>query len=165
MENNKKERRRGIVRVRGGFSDITGISPRNNTIQLEEFDDDTRTKISNKLYEIFEITFDYQDKFSYAANQDYSNAFCKALYNDVFCQRNNLNGAYGYDWRRVFEEIHKVVEEAPYNEVLDIVEYICRWVASLNYGRDDTVFSIFNQLFEKEYVGYRFINGDRKSVV
>ena len=44
MENNKKERRRGIVRVRGGFSDITGIFPRNNTIQLEEFDDDTRTK-------------------------------------------------------------------------------------------------------------------------
>ena len=159
MENNKKERRRGIVRVRGGFSDITGIFPRNNTIQLEEFDDDTRTKISNKLYEIFEITFDYQDKFSYAANQDYSNAFCKALYNDVFCQRNNLNGAYGYDWRRVFEEIHKVVEEAPYNEVLDIVEYTCRWVASLNYGRDDTIFSIFNQLFEKEYVGYRFVNG------
>ena len=55
MENNKKERRRGIVRVRGGFSDITGIFPRNNTIQLEEFDDDTRTKISNKLYEIFEM--------------------------------------------------------------------------------------------------------------
>ena len=82
------------------FSDITGIFPRNNTIQLEEFDDDTRTKISNKLYEIFEITFDYQDKFSYAANQDYSNAFCKALYNDVFCQRNNLNGAYGYESSR-----------------------------------------------------------------
>lgn len=161
MKSNKKERKAGLVRVRGGFSDTTGISPRNNTIQLEEFDDDTRTKISNKLFQVLEIVFDNPHDFyyDYGFDNNISNSFCKDLYNDVFCQRNTLRSGYSFDWRKVFETIHEVLADATYNEVLDIVEYTCRWLDSSIKQHKGFMFPVFNQLFEQEYVGYRFVNG------
>lgn len=58
MESNKKERKAGLVRLRGGFSDTSGVAPRNKEIQLEEFDDDTRIKICNRLYSVLQTVFD-----------------------------------------------------------------------------------------------------------
>lgn len=159
----QKERKSGLVRLRGGFSDTFGISPSNKTIQLEEFDDDTRTKISNTLFKILEAVFDNVHKFYYDYgfnfDRNISNSFCKDLYNDVFCKRNVLGSGYGYDWRKVFETIHVVIAEATYNEVLDIVEYTCRWLNSSIELHKDFMFSELNRLFEQEYVGYRFVNG------
>lgn len=163
MLNQKKERKSGLVRLRGGFSDTSGISPSNKTIQLEEFDDDTRTKISNKLFQILEAVFDNAYRFYYdyefGINRDIPNTFCKDLFNDVFCKRNVLGSGYGYNWRKVFETIHEVIAEATYNEVLDIVEYTCRWLNSSINQHKEFMFSEFNRLFEQEYVGYRFVNG------
>lgn len=160
MKSNKKERKSGFVRVRGGFSDTSGIAPRNKTIQLDEFDDDTRTRISNKLYELLAVVFEHPDNFYYSYRiEDASNSFCKDLINDVFCQRNALRSGYSYDWHKVFESINEVIEQATFNEVLDIVEYTCRWIDSSIKQHKGFMFPVFNQLFEQEYVGYRFVNG------
>lgn len=161
MRFDKKERKSGLVKVRGGFSDTTGISPRNNTIQLEEFDDDTRIKMSNKLFQVLEMVFENPSRFyyNYEYGNNISNVFCKDLFNDVFCQRNILKRGYVYEWRTVFESIHKVITEATYNEVLDVIEYACKWLSSSIQQNKGFMFLDFNQLFEKEYVGYRFVNG------
>ena len=160
MKSNKKERKSGFVRVRGGFSDTSGIAPRNKTIQLDEFDDDTRTRISNKLYELLAVVFEHTEDFYYSYRfEDAANSFCKDLINDVFCQRNALRSGYSYDWHKVFESIHEVIEQATFNEVLDIVEYTCRWLNSSIKQHKGFMFPVFNQLFEQEYVGYRFVNG------
>lgn len=160
MKSNKKERKSGFVRVRGGFSDTSGIAPRNKTIQLDEFDDDTRTRISNKLYELLAVVFDHTEDFYYSYRfEDAANSFCKDLINDVFCQRNALRSGYSYDWHKVFESINEVIEQATFNEVLDIVEYTCRWLDSSIKQHKGFMFPVFNQLFEQEYVGYRFVNG------
>lgn len=156
----KKERKAGLVRVRNGFSDVTGIAPQSKTIQLNEFDDDTRVRISNKLFSVFEIMFEKAGS-EYHGNHYYSeipHLFCLNILNDVFCQRNTLPQGRVYDWRRVFESIHEVIEHAPYNEVLDIVEYSCRWI-EIEFKSNGIVFSSFNNLFEREYVGYRFVGG------
>ena len=160
MKFDKKERKAGLVKVRGGFSDTTGIAPRNKTIQLEEFDDDTRIKMSNKLFQVVEMVFEqpYKYYYDYEYGNSISNVFCKDLYNDVFCQRNTLKRGFVYEWRSVFESIHEVITEATYNEVLDIIEYICRWLNSSIQLDKGFMFLNFNQLFEKEYVGYRFVN-------
>ena len=160
MKSNKKERKSGFVRVRGGFSDTSGIAPRNKTIQLDEFDDDTRTRISNKLYELLAVVFEHTEDFYYSYRfEDAANSFCKDLINDVFCQRNALRSGYSYDWHKVFESINEVIEQATFNEVLDIVEYTCRWLDSSIKQHKGFMFPVFNHLFEQEYVGYRFVNG------
>ena len=156
MELYKTKRKSGLVRVRGGFSDTSGISPRNKTIQIEEFDDDTRIRISNKLFEVLSIVFEHKNTVGFKKN---SNSFCKDLFNDVFCKRNVLRSGCSYDWNNVFESINEVIEQATFNEVLDIVEYTCRWLDSSIEQHKGAVFHIFNQLFEQEYVGYRFVNG------
>lgn len=156
----KKERKAGLVHVRNGFSDATGISPQSKTIQLVEFDDDTRIRISNTLFSVFELMFEKADRL-YHGNHYYSeipHLFCLDILNDVFCQRNTLPQGRVYEWRRVFESIHEVIEQATYNEVLDIVEYSCRWI-EIEFKSNGIVFSSFNNLFEREYVGYRFVGG------
>ena len=49
---NDNNRKSGSVHLRKGFSDTTGIAPRNTIMQIEEFDDDTRIKISNKMFQM-----------------------------------------------------------------------------------------------------------------
>lgn len=161
MKYNKNERKAGFVRLRGGFSDTSGIAPRNKTIQLNEFDDDTRIRISNKLYQALSYVFEeHKEEFYYNLRfENVSNTFCKDLINDVFCQRNTLRSSYSYDWHEVFESINEVIERATFNEVLDLVEYVCGWLDSSIEKHKGFIFPIFNQLFEKEYVGYRFVNG------
>ncbi len=160
MKSNKNERKTGLVRVREGFSDRSGISPRNKTMQFDDFDDDTRIKISNRLFEILEGVFDSpRDFYDTIHPEELANSFCKSLINDVFCQRNVLRKGYIFIWREVFESINEVIEQASYNEVLDIVEFTCRWLDSNIDNKKGTAFGLLNELFEQEFVGYRFVNG------
>ena len=45
--------RKSMIKVRGGFSDRAGIDPCNIQMQIDDFDERTRTFISNKLYDFF----------------------------------------------------------------------------------------------------------------
>ena len=158
MPDKKKERLSGVVRLRGGFSDTSGIAPRNTTIQLDDFDDDTRLKISNLLFKIFaqrfDITVDYDHKPEWFANE-----FCKDFLNDVFCSSNILDKNHFFDWRDMFKSINKVIILNVFNEVLDIVQYSCNWIFDHFVKDRNDVYNRFNDLFEQEYVGYRFVNG------
>ena len=158
----KSEKRKSMIKVRGGFSDINRVSPSNTKMQYEDFDDKTRVLISNMLFELFEYCFDGSNysyyNNSYSSNP--SNDFCKNLLSDVFGEKNRLDRGHAYRWREVFKQrIDQVIEQAEYNEVLDIVWYICNWLSN-NYRLYANVpQQILNALFEKEYVGYRFVNG------
>lgn len=155
-----KKRISGLVRLRGGFSDTSGIAPRNKTIQLDEFDDDTRIKINNKLTEIINVVFKNPEQFfSYEMRAQAFNVFCKKILNDVFCKdiNNLIFNCFKYNY--LFELIQKVITDSRFNEVLDIIEYICRWIESEIVQHNCFTFEAFNRLFEQEYVGYRFVEG------
>ena len=164
MTNKDEGRKSGLVHVRDGFSDVSGISPCNNTIQLEEFDDITRTRISNKVYELLEMVFDNISDFYYSSiyrfHHDVApNGFCRAVLNDVFCEKINLPYGRTYSWNNIFEsKISEVIKNATFNEVLDVVEYVCRWLSFSVEMNKEIMFSMFNELFEKECMGYRFVN-------
>ena len=65
-----------------------------------------------------------------------------------------------YDWRGVFEHnIHPVILKAPYNEVLDIIWYISNWMLQNMEGWEYIHIRIFNEVFERECIGYRFVDG------
>ena len=158
----RENKRVSMIKVRGGFSDISGVSPSNTLMQYEDFDDKTRVFISNALFDLlvdfFEgpLSIHYRDHNVWGASA--SNDFCKKILSDVFGEKNRLKQGYTYQWRDIFSRIDDVIDGADYNEVLDIVWYICDWIF-VNYSwHNDIPQQVINDLFEKEYVGYRFIN-------
>lgn len=160
MKSNDLKRQSGMIRVRGGFSDVQGIAPCNTMIQTTEFDDDTRTTLSNRVFALLEFHFEgpgAYDQFGQDKGWNKQEHFCKAILNDVFHQRNVVSKGYEHNWRSIYEDIHKVIANAAYNEVLDIIGYCCEWI-SHSFDLGDDIYNIFNEIFEEEYVGYRFLN-------
>ena len=152
-----------MIKVRGGFSERIGKPTCAVTIQLDEFDDRTRTFISNLLFDFLQITFQNDAQFR---KQPYGNTpvplssdFCKNLGQDVFSFRNHLQEGYVYNWVDFYtSNIENALDNAPYNEILDLLEYICNWLSAKTNSCSEHFQRNFNTLFQQEYVGYRFIS-------
>lgn len=81
---------------------------------------------------------------------------------DVFVEPVRLSYGRKYIWGEVFrEKFDPVFFEASYNEVLDLLWYICKWIHGhvSNHRVDIMIYKCINDVFEKEYVGYRFVDG------
>ena len=158
------DNRKSMIKIRGGYSEEFDIVSFDEEMQLEELSDRTRVIISNKLYILLSTLFEkYSGEYincSFECNS--SDEFCKELLSEVFAKRNNIKKGYSFDWEEVFEKyIHNVVENAVYNEVLDLMWYICEWINN-NFpivANQRAHYDLFNMVFEKENVGYRFVNG------
>ena len=86
MKSNDIKRQSGLVRIRGGFSDVQGIAPCNTMIQTTEFDDDTRMTLSNRISALLEYYFEgpgAYDQFGGYKGGNYQESFCKAILNEV----------------------------------------------------------------------------------
>lgn len=155
--------RKSMIKVRGGFSDDMGFNPCNTQPQTAEFDHRTRTFISNSLYDFLQIVFEHEVEtrnLRYGlSDQNLSTVFCKDLIQNVFADSNHLPIGYRYNWENLYPSIEKVIMEAPYNEVLDLLWYICYWLSVATNKCFNIFQKRFNDLFEREYVGYRFITG------
>lgn len=162
MANNDQKRRSNMVRVRNGFSDENGLLSVCKTMQIEEFNDDTRTQMSNALFQVLEAYLDSPGRLieNGMPDVDADAVFCKSLLNDVFCEPAVLGRDFERNgWRSIYIRINDVIENAVFNEVLDIIQYCCGWIERRLYIERGSVFLKFNRLFEREYVGYRFIGG------
>ena len=137
MSANKE--RKSMIKVRGAFSESIGKNTCVMQIQYDDFDERTRMLISNTLYQILEFFFEkaggfnssiqYRDGYAHNSGAEDFSAF---IVSQVFNRRTNLERGYSFDWRRIYDELHKVIEEATYNEVLDVVWVSCNWLAD-NY--------------------------------
>lgn len=155
--------RKSMIKVRGGFSERIGKPTCVTTIQLNEFDDHTRTQISNQLFKLLDYIFSNQDEYSVGIYQDpasnMGSDFCKALRADVLGYSVFLHSFDIIRWDREFDRIDNVIAQAPYNEVLDVIEYCYYWVTHRSDPLIKTTWkNAFNMLFRQEYVGYRFVS-------
>lgn len=150
------------VQVRGGFSDRRGIKPINTKMQLDELDKRTRIGIANLLREWYD-----DRKFA-----QYRSEFCERLLKDIYSEfvDEQSRRMIRYQNNDIIESyIYLPISENSYDEVLTIVEYITnyflQWQMSqyqkgvLYYNLIDYKAEI-NELFQMEYVGYRFIDGE-----
>lgn len=150
------------VQVRGGFSDRRGIKPLNTKMQLDELDNRTRIGIANLLRE-------WYDDREFA---QYRSEFCERLLKDIYFEfvDDQARCIIKYQSDDFIESyIYLPISENSYDEVLTIVEYITnyflQWQMSqykkgvLYYDLIDYKAEI-NELFQREYVGYRFIDGE-----
>lgn len=166
-----KNERQSMVHVRGAFSESIGINNFVMQMQYDDFDERTRIKTSNRLRMLLEFFFEKTSKFIIQIryrNDEVSHDmgqhdFCVYMLSEVFCQRIGLEEGCSYEWRDIFDMIHNVIMNAPYNEVLDMVWVICNWFSKCYYSYLLQIkiytYDAINELFEKEYVGYRFVDG------
>lgn len=145
------------VQIRGGFSDRNNIDPINKTLQYKDFDDRTRTAFINMINALYSAVF--ENDYEETKRTD----FWDAILSDVYSQRVNYhtpNKAYRED--AMFEIINNTLASDSYDAVLSLIEFICQRFNGLQEYHDPaslTVFQVFNRVFEREYVGYRFIKG------
>ena len=157
---NGNNSRVSMIKIKGGYSERMGIVAFNVDLQVDDFDDRTRMIISNTMFDILVKLFDeryaaYRGDIMKTGNG--SNEFCKRILSDVFVERTNIEEGYIYKWRPLYDRIHRIILIAPYNEVLDIIWYICRWLSHNMVNRKIDIYKAINIVFENECVGYRFV--------
>lgn len=168
MERNK---RKSMIKVRGGFSEKIGLSTCTIKMQTNEFDDRTRTLIGNHLYDVLSVVFSYASTIGVSRYlnpsrqsplQAMSSDFCKDVLSEVLNVSVHLPSNKFYNWEANYDRFAEIISSAPYNEVLDFLWYVCHWIATHTTSTSfvHEIYNGFNQLFEKEYVGYRFVAGE-----
>ncbi len=145
------------VAYRGGFSDREGIKAENTDMQLEALDERTRVAIANCTNGIINDIFE-----RLIHNFEIEHRLFLNLLSDVYCQvvdysDRSMKG--GKD--EVIIVVTKTIIEGSYDEVFTVIEYVSAQldgILELAYEHPD-IYSHYNDIFEREYVGYRFING------
>lgn len=153
------------VALRCGFSDRSGISPINTEMQLNSLDERTRIQIVNLSDCLFKIRCQPYDSDMYFV-PGFINRFLAEVYLQI------VDHGKTYSSRAFFNDFYnQTVLKGEYGDVLTVVEYFCNHLCGkygvLDDGEECTFENPcaiipseeFNQLFEREYVGYRFVDG------
>lgn len=151
------------VNRRGGFSDRQGINPINTNIQINDFDQRTRVQLFNLVSNLYKAI--YGNRYW---GDTIMQEFFYYVYQEIFCETVNA-GSYISD-DRFFKDMKGVFLNASYDDILTFIEAISDYWEdksvytesggnSYGSGRAYTIPEVFNTLFEKEYIGYRFVNG------
>lgn len=143
----ERKKPKNTVSIREGFSDRNGIKPENVTPQLYDFD--TRTRI-----QILNLTKNIITSYGSSMLHEETQRFIRDLLSNVYIKEVRYDWSYAIDL--ILDMISDTIQNDDYDSVLSVVEYICK---SINDNKnEDIVFDLYNNLFEKEYVGYRFVD-------
>lgn len=140
------------VQLRGGFSDRNKIKVENCTLQTDSFDTRARTALINQTRRILDSL--------YSKNQELYQEFLKTTLSEVYMQEIKRDANYDSGW--VEESIFYTIRVDDYDSVLTLVEFIAQkmidfTLESLSSGEFSNAVQMYNSVFEKEYVGYRFV--------
>lgn len=152
------------VQLRGGFSDRHKLQSFNTEIQLTDFDERMKIAVVNKIKDwIYEENF-YREREN----------FYKNLIKEAFCEflSPNLEDKIQYRQNDIFNQyIYAPIMENSYEEILSLIEYIINYFLDWKeYQRKNGYIGFWedinryaqeiNKIFQQEYVGYRFIDGE-----
>ena len=153
-----------LIRRRDGFSDRNNINPISKDIQYFEFEKHTRIKLKNFSFKIID---NYQSYFDYY--EEGQEIIAKLLADGLFCIETRGKS---YEYVRIEKLIKQVFDDGTYDEILDIIEFIASnlkirvedstisYYSNLEYSNQyENLYKKYNDLFEKECVGYRFVDG------
>lgn len=149
------------VNKRGGFSDRNGIKPLNTEIQLTEFDERTRIALFNSIVYFYELLYS-----QYEVCEEKPQRFFSYILEGIYSMERKVDSAYSE--KAFFNVVHETILEDSYDSVLTVVEAIVQHfdeylIANPRYKYSrkspSIIQTFFNNLFEREYVGYRFIGG------
>lgn len=151
------------VSKRNGFSDRYAIKPENVEIQLKDFDARTRVQLRNMISQLY--TSIYGDEY-YGRKE--IQTFLMYVLGNIYAEPVDTTRMYDLD--RIFEVINKTIAEDEYDDVLTLIEAIvqywdeylkedARYYNEYTGYTGDSLYDVVNEVFEREYIGYRFIAG------
>ena len=152
------------VSRRGGFSDRNGIKPENIEIQLKDFDKRTRVQLQNMINNMYAKTYNYGLNEWDSEIQE----FFRYVHGDIYAEPTDVQKRYYAT--DIFLIINNTINKDSYDEVLTVIEalvqywdsYMQKWRPDYYieyYGYvDSSLYEEANEVFEKEYIGYRFID-------
>ena len=152
------------VSRRGGFSDRNGIKPENIEIQLKDFDKRTRVQLQNMMNNMYAKTYNYGLNEWDSEIQE----FFRYVLGDIYAEPTDVQKRYYAT--DIFLIINNTINKDSYDEVLTVIEalvqywdsYMQKWRPDYYieyYGYvDSSLYEEANEVFEKEYIGYRFID-------
>ena len=131
--------------IRGGFSDRNGIRKISTVIQKNNLDERTRNGIVN----IIDKTFDFIG----------NDVDCRLLYEHIYFNIFNVTKDekpyYNYECRE--QIVDYIKNEWFYDEIFSFLESFCKFC--FNSLHIKSIYEEFNKFFERECVGYRFVDG------
>ena len=138
------------VSLRGGFADRNGLQIENTELQTTSLDNRTRMAIRNALHNI------YHHRFGSAFYNDEKDSFWRSILSNVYIKPVEYDRQ--YDGQSLLPIIDNTIMKDDYASVLTLVEFMVRLLAQRDHLFDNQVVSYVNHIFEKEYVGYRYID-------
>jgi len=138
------------VHLRGGFSDRNKIQTENILIQTTDFDTRTRVALINTTSIII-------DECKNQLNELDFQLFFKKILADVYIMEVDFSSYTQCKTNIIFERVKDTIREDSYDSVLTLIEYICSLIKEFKYLYANPT-DLYNNTFEREYVGYRFID-------
>lgn len=148
--------RQSMIHVRNGFSEARGMGSCNTQMQYDDLDDGTRNILFNYIAE--SLKSQYGQKWSDNYKSKEVDLLCRLVMTHVLQARFDINKLYDLDYLIPVSE--KIITQAPYNEVFDFIEALCRFrYSKYDESKLKRFCELLNSLLESEYVGYRIIDG------
>lgn len=153
------------VSMRGGFSDRNAIKPENTTIQLKAFDKRTRIQLQNMINNQYAEIFGH-----YSYGNTVVQEFLRYVNGTVYSQPVDPRNLCDDD--KIIQQIGYTIMNEAYDDVLTLIEAIFQYFdkylkEAIGYEYYDeyskkytseSVFELANSCFEREYIGYRFVD-------
>lgn len=150
MESNKSPKLK--VALRGGFSDRNGIKTENTTLQYNSLDARTRIAIVNLTNVLYHAVCD-QHMYDNAPTTFWTDVLC-----NVYLQQVDYSQGISYREEKMFKIINDTYYSDDFDSVLTLFEYILNKFEEIDEYNEIPIKQCANNLFEREYVGYRYIN-------
>ena len=146
------DKKRFQISLRNGFADRNGISSENTLTQVNSLDYRARVSLVNSINLIFYFVFD----------QDYQHkkreAFWRSILANVYQQQIDYSNTYCYKDEEQFSIINRTIYEDEYYNVLTLIEFLVTKMIEVEIDKNkDIIEKHINDIFQKEYVGYRYI--------
>lgn len=140
------------VNIRNGFSDRNKIKPINQQIQYKSLDYRTRVLILDLVKSI-------NKSFLSNQNDGYKLLWVRIVLREIYSTPHQWTR---HAFRQV-EQLNDIIEttilEDDYDDVLSLIEGLCRIWNTYFEKNIDLILTHFNDIFKREFVGYRFVNG------
>lgn len=141
------------VQIRGGFADRNNMHPVNTTMQYENLDARSRVALVNMINVLYYAIFN-------GTCSEEKTIFWRTILSNVYSQQIEWAPGVSYREDKMFELINASIYKDDYSNVLSVVEYMAGLLQDKanKTHKQLNVFKALNQTFEKEFIGYRFVD-------
>ena len=146
-----------MIHVRGGFSEAHGMGSCNTQMQVDDLDDRTRNILFNFISDNLSTQFDrYRNNSDSVYKKE--DVLCRCIITLALAEKTDPDKHYGVS--DIITITEQILDKAVFNEVFDYLELLARFrYNEYENEKRKAFYELIDLIFEREYVGYRFVDG------